>query len=264
MLTGRTEELARIRKAILGRHSLLLCGPAGSGKSALLTETLSSLPGAVRRNCILCDESRSPRTIYQSLIRSMASCGDSEILSRVEGDAGSADQVERWLRAQSSLRLRGLLRKAARAHPYCIFFDTPTSIPDGIYRLFQDWVWSGRTPVILLARGASEHELGRFARLFWHSGLHLSLQPLEPRSAEELLEAAIAQCGLSPFADSAFREFVIKHSERWPGRIMQLCKMASNVSYHYAGRIKLHTLAVDFLLEQDATLHSVQRGAQHV
>jgi hypothetical protein len=264
MLIGRTTEFLKLRQALLERRSLLVYGPAGSGKSALAAEVVNSLPLPVQNSLIsFAQSAASPRDLFHGLASSMALSGADEILARAGKEAGSATETNRWLAAQTSLRLRGILRSAARTHAYTIVLDSSVPIPEGAYRLLQEWVWSGRTPILLLARSSSERELGKVARLFWHDGLRLLLGALEPPFAVELLEDSIRRFGLARFADSAFRQFVFLHSERLPGRIIRLCEMASSDAYRWNGQIKLHTLAVDFLIEQNAIASPVVRAASH-
>jgi hypothetical protein len=260
MLIGREHERAKLSEAISERRSLLVCGPADSGKSALLHEVLSFVVETIRRRCLVCTAEGTPNAIWLCLVQALGAAGDPEVLTRVENEAGSKQYFNRWAKAQTSLRLRGILRRAARAREYWIFFDTTAPLPDGTYRLLQEWVWSRRTPVILLARGSAQTELGKAAKLYWHSGLRLTLGPLDMVSAETLLEHTIARLRLTELADTEFRNFVLEQSARLPGSIVRLCELASDAAYHYEGHVKLHTLAVDFMLQQQ---RPSDRAARH-
>jgi hypothetical protein len=260
MLIGREREREKLCAAIAERRSLLVCGPAGSGKSALLQDALSCVDECLRRKCIVCATEGAPSVIWERLVRSLAEADDPDVLTRVENEAGSYQRFESWVQDQTSLRLRGILRRAARAREYSIFLDAAAPLPDGTYRLLQEWVWSGRTPVILLGRGLTQHELGKAAQLYWHEGLRLSLGPLNLVSAEALLDQTIERLHLAELADVEFRDFVLEQSARLPGRIEGLCELASNEAYHYEGRVKLRTLAVDFLLQQQPP---ARRAAHH-
>jgi Cdc6-like AAA superfamily ATPase len=264
MFVGRAGETERLREAILARQSLLVYGPADSGKSALLQETLSSLPDSARRNCIICHSCESPRSMWQDLVRSLGKANAPQVLSRVKRESGSQASLEHWLDKQSSLRLRGILRRAMRDGSYCVFIDVPRILPTGAYRLLQEWVWSGRTPVFLLARGATEHELGRVAQLFWHEGLQLKLGPLQPEDAESLLENSITHFRLRRIADKEFRDFVLARYAGLPGKIVRLCELASHSAYQSGGHVKLHTLAIDLemqtLIEPRTALGANQNG----
>ncbi|MGB9464577.1 MAG: ATP-binding protein [Candidatus Acidiferrum sp.] len=250
MLIGRERQRAKLCAAIAERRSLLVFGPAGSGKSALLQDALSGVDNRIRQRCIVCVADGPPSMIWERLVQALAAAGDPEVLTRVENEAGSFQRLENWARTQTSLRLRGILRRAARSREYSIFLDAAGPLPDGTYRLLQEWVWSARTPVILLGRGSTQHELGKAAQLYWHDGLRLNLGPLDLESAQALLEQTIERFHVTELADDAFRGFVLEQSERLPGRIALLCELASSAAYHYEGHVKLHTLAVDFMLQQ--------------
>jgi hypothetical protein len=201
--------------------------------------------------------------MWQALMRSLGEAGDPQVTSRVESECGSSGSLELWIDSQSSLRLRGLLRLAMRTGSYDVFIDAPGPLPEGAYRLLQEWVWSGRTPVFLLARGNAEQDLGRVARLYWHSGLQLELGPLASNEAENLLQHSIKRLRLTKLADAEFRDFVIAQSGGLPGRIVHLCELASQNMYQYDGHIKLHTLAVDFTMRTGAGLRPFVRAVNH-
>jgi hypothetical protein len=260
MFIGRATEMSRLREAILARRSLLVYGPAGSGKTALLEETLASLPSAVRKTCIVCDSCDSPKVLWRQLVQLLAEMHDSQVLSRVQRERDDVNSLDRWLDEQSSLRLRGILRHATRDAAYFVFIDSTAPLPAGVYRLLQEWVWSGCTPVFLLARGSTEHDLGRVARLYWHDSLRLELGSLLPEDAENLLKHAIARFRLAQLADAEFRAFVLKQSACLPGGILRLCELGSQSAYHYNGHLKLHTLAIDFQMQIQGELRTRLRA----
>ncbi len=249
MLNGRKRELATLRKAILGRQSLLVHGSAGTGKTALLAEALTSLPSRIRRMCLVCPAGESPRVIWRHLVLSLAEADDPQVMLRVRRDCGGTACVDRWLKKQPSLRLRGILRRAMHGRAYWVFLDTTAPLPDGVYSLLQDWIWSRRTPVILFGRGSTERDVGKVARLFWHSGMLLELLPLPAPDQQAVLEQSIARFNLSAIADGRFRDFILKSAAGLPGAVVRLCELASQSFYQSDGHIKLHTLAVDFLMQ---------------
>ncbi len=264
MLIGREFELSQITAAIRERHSLLVYGPAGSGKSALLQVALASLPEEVRHRCFAALAEGMPHAIWQNLIRCLFAARDPEVMCRVTSEAASIERFERWLTAQTSLRLRGILRRATWPGQYCFVLEAAGPVPDAVCRVLKEWIWSGRTPVILLGRGKNESELGRAAKLYWHEGMRLSLGSLEAAAAEALIRHCIKRFGLAGFADDEFFDFVLQQSERLPGRIIRLCELAADPRYQFDGHIKTHILTVDFLLEcgalPDAAKQAARRG----
>lgn len=260
MLVGREREIARLCEAIRERKSLLIYGSAGSGKSALLETVLSRFTPPVRQRFVVAAAAASPVLIWQNLVLALSREHDPEVLRRVKEEVGPGNFVDNWIAAQTSLRLRGVLRHAARLGEYSIFLDAHIPLPDGVYRLLQEWIWSGRTPVVLLARGSTPPEIGKVAQLYWHDGLRLALKPLDAASAETLLDQSIMRCNLARSANSEFREFVLKRSSGLPGPLIRLCELASQPAYQYDGQIKLHSLSIDLMLEE---LKPVQ-DAHHV
>lgn len=250
MLVGREREIARLYEAIKQRQSLLLYGSAGSGKSALLETVISRFAPTARQRFIVAGAAASPILIWRNIILALSRAHDPEVLCRVGEDAGSRKRGETWIAAQASLRLRGVLRHAVRSREYSIFLDAQTPLPDGVYRLLQEWIWSGRTPVVLLARGSTRPEIGRVAQLYWHDGLRLGLSSLDPASADTLLDQAIMRCNLARSANSEFREFALNRSSRLPGPLIRLCELASQPAYQHDGQIKLHSLSIGLMLEE--------------
>jgi hypothetical protein len=263
MIIGRHSEIHRLRQTILERRSLLIYGKPGAGKTSLLAEALLSVPEGAREKCICCEVQDSPHALLQRLALGFAEAGSGEVLSRVRKELGSADRFGRWTRSQTSLRLRGVLREASRAGNYSVFFDTASRMPDGIYRLLQHWIWTGRTPVVILARSSQESELGRAARLFWHQGLRMELGPLPSVAANQLFEHCLERFGLETIAEEDFREFVRQESGGLPGAIQDLCQMAAEAKYRFEDRIKLHTLRIDFRIKNSSVERPALRVANH-
>jgi AAA ATPase domain len=260
VLVGRERERAALRKTIAERKSLLVCGPPGSGKTVLLEDALGSMTENRRQKFIVCAADGPPEALWRRIAEALGNAGYPEVLERVEREAGSRLALEDWVRSQTSLRLRGVLRLAARGRGHSLFLDASAPLADGTYRLLQEWVWSARVPVILLGRGATEHEIGKAAKLYWHDGMRLHVGPLDPGSARTLIEIQIERFQLRRVADVEFREFVLEQSERLPGGIVRLCEMASHAAYQCEGQLKLHTLAVDFAMRAP---QPIRRAARH-
>jgi len=250
MLIGRETEFSRLRSAILARESLLLWGPPASGKSALMREVLASLPDEIRRSCLVCYSASPPHAVWAELLRALAHARDPLVSDRIRTETRSPLGLDAWLGQQTSLRMRGLLHRATRAGEYLVFFDPSHSLSDGIYRTLQLWCWSRKTPVYLSARGSDAQGAGKCSRLFWHDGLRLPLGPLSRAAAETLLALCMERFELGEVAGDEFREFALVKSGLLPGVVVRICALAALPQYRSHGRLKLHTLAADWLLER--------------
>jgi energy-coupling factor transporter ATP-binding protein EcfA2 len=261
MLIGREFELNQIIDALRNRRSLLVCGPAGSGKSALLEAALASMPQETRRQCLVTSVEGTPHAIWQRLTNCLFEAREPEVIRRVTSEIPASGRFERWLAAQTSLRLRAILRRATWPGQYSFALDAARPVPDAVCRLLKEWIWSGRAPVILLGRGMTESELGRAAKLYWHDGMRLSLGPLEDSAAHALFRRCVARFDLADVADDEFLAFVLQQSGRLPGRILHLCRLAADPRYRFDGRIKTHTLAVDFRLHNSKPIAHAQSSS---
>ncbi len=264
-LIGRKKELHRLREAIRRRESLLLWGAHGSGKTALIESALRELPPATRSACLVCSGAQSPKELWRQVIERLAAAADPEVLLRWHAEEASGRTPSRWAAGQSSVRLRGIFTRALRARDYWLFLDHLPLLSPAIFRVLKGVTWSRRTPVYLTANKAPGEEPTRnAARLFWHSGMRLELGPLAPEDAALLFHRCIAGYALSKLDLAELRSMILECGGGLPGAIVRLCEMASQTAYQSAGRVKTHTLAIDFRLQcRAAELHSLSGPSRH-
>lgn len=243
---GREAELARLEQAIRERKSLLLSGAADSGKSALVSQAIARLPQRDARWCVLATGSGSPLEILRTIALGFAD--DPLFKLKFRADTGYGASYSHWVKAQTSLRLRGLLYKAAGAGQYRIFLEDLAPMTHMLARIVKELMWNQTTPVYAVARGWTYMELGHAAPLYWNDQLRLHVGALPSAKAKELLEFSIRQHGLSGFDLSGFREDILEFSGMLPGAILRMCEAAADSHYHFEGRIKTRLLHVDYLV----------------
>jgi hypothetical protein len=149
---------------------------------------------------------------------------------------------------QSSLRLRGLLYRAAGAGEYWIFLEDLAPMSHLLTRIVKELMWNQKTPVYAIGPGWTYTELGHGAQLYWNDRQRLHVGAMPPAAAKELLEFAIRQFGLSRFDLEGFREDILHFSAMLPGAIVRMCAAAADGQYHFDGRIKTKLLHVDYLV----------------
>jgi hypothetical protein len=243
---GRQGELARLKEAIRKRESLLIWGVPDSGKSALLARALAEVPEKIARQCILATGSGTPQEILRSIAQGLTE--DPLFKAKFRADTGYGASFPQWVKYQTSLRLRGLLYRAAAAAEYWIFLEDLAPMTHNLTRIVKELMWNHKTPIYAVAPGCTYNELGHAAQLYWNDRQRLHVGALSVPAAKELLEWSIRRHRLARFDLERFREDVLEFSGVLPGAIVRMCAAAEDAHYHFEGRIKTKLLHVDYLL----------------
>jgi hypothetical protein len=244
---GRRNELARMGEAIRKRESLLVWGAQDSGKTVLVARALSELPERIAKRCICTRCVGSPRDILRGIAQGFAD--DPLFRSKFRADAGYGASFSHWIRQQTSLRLRGLLYRAAGVGEYWIFLEDVAPMTQVLARIVKELMINQDTPIYAIAPGSTYLELGHAAQLYWNDQQRLRVGALSPSAANELLEWAIRKFGLAQFDLDGFREDILEFSGLLPGAMLRMCEAATNSHYHFDGRIKTKLLHVDYLMK---------------
>lgn len=246
---GREAEAERLRAAIGKRVGLAVCGPADAGKTALVRHVIARLPKAVAKGCIYTPLRGAPHEALARLLEEMHARGDALLKQKFRSETGRGAEFSSWVEQQTSLRMRGLLYRAAEAGSYCLILDDVAGLSDAYARIVKELSWMRGTPVYLVARGWTEQELGRAARLYWNDELRLEVGPLELRATRELLEHCIRRYGLARLNLDGFREGIVRLSGRLPGAVVKMCARAGDAQYHFGDRIETRLLHVDYMMQ---------------
>jgi len=257
---GRQHELARLQDAIRKRESLLIWGASNSGKSALVARALSNLPEKIRRRCVCVRGNGTPQEILREIAQGFVE--DPLFRSKFRAETGFEASFSHWVKAQTSLRLRGLLYHAAGAGEYWIFLDDLAPMTHILTRIIKQLMLNQETPIYAIAKGWTYNELGHGAQLYWNNRQWLHVGELTLPAAKELLEVCIRRFGLGRFDLEGFREDILEFSGLLPGVILKMCAAAAGGHYHYEGRIKTKLLHVDYLMNHSERCprSSVRKG----
>lgn len=244
---GRKTELSRLREAIRRRESLLVWGASDSGKTTLVARALSELPDRMAKRCICTKGAGSPHDILRGIAQGFAD--DPLFRSKFRAETGYGASFSHWVKAQTSLRLRGLLYRAAGSGEYWIFLEDLAPMTHMLTRIVKELMINQDTPIYSIAPGWTYRELGHAAQLYWNDQQRLPVGSLSLAAANELLEWAIQRFDLSNFDLDGFREDILEFSGLLPGAILRMCQAATDRHYHFDGRIKTKLLHVDYLMK---------------
>jgi len=253
----REVETRRLRDAILSRQSLMICGPAGIGKTALVSRVLADLPPRLATHCLYLGSIKDLPDLLRQLVRRLYTARDASLRRQLVAEGVSATTFDVWVKAQSSSRLRGALYRAVGAGDYKLFFDHLPPLTRAVANVIKELFWMRKTPVYLLPLAYSEQSFLHASRFFyWGDRERLLLGPLPNSAARELLESCIQQVGLPRFDLQGFREEVLELSGRVPGAITAMCALAADPRYQFGNRIKTKTIYLDYLMKGHDSIRS--------
>ena len=240
-LVGLRDEYQRLMTSLQERQPLLILGPAGSGKSALISAVLNDLPGTSR--VIALAHSPQLHDLLINLSRSLVKI-DHRAFRKFAKTNG---EPERWLSQQTSVHLRGLLWAALEAEPLAIILDGVSHAGFPTYRFLQRLYF---TPgMVLLAAARGQAALGALSRLFWDPRNIIHLRPLNEVESNYVFDLAVRHFNLGNLDVEEFREKVLDAARGNPGQLIEMCRLASNPMYISGTHIKFAPLRIDVLMK---------------
>lgn len=242
---GREAESLRLRRALLNRDSLLVSGPRGSGKTALISSTLRGLDDDLARRCFYLSGAKGLQDFLRRLVSQLREAEDPTLAAQLRAEAVRPENFKNWLRAQPSSRLKGALYRSAGSGKYRIFLDHVPPLTHAMAKVVKELVRMRETPVYLAARGDDERAVGHVADLYWNPVARLELRRLPEAAARDLLEHGIREYRLEKFDLDEFRAAVLHLSGRLPGAILDMCALAADLRYRYGNRIKTRLVHID-------------------
>jgi hypothetical protein len=224
-LLGLETERNRIALALRRRQPLLVLGPAGSGKTALIRAALADWG----QETMYLKYSASLHRLLVDLARLA--------LPRRAHDYSS----------QASVRLKGLLWTFLEAEPRILVLDGVERASFPTYRFFQRLYHAEGMALIVAAKSATL--LGAMGRLFWDPRAFIHIPPLSHAHASQLFDLAAGRFGLGHLDLEEFRGKALESANGNPGQIIEMCRLASNPIYVGGRHIRFAPLRMDALMK---------------
>jgi hypothetical protein len=243
-LFSRDKLLQEIEQRLQDGHKVLLVGPEGIGKSALIQALLDSgLDRRLDRAVVACRESTGVRAIVD------AAEGGAEPFC-----AGSGTRAEKaWARGKPGRPKGGLrdrrsaLYRRVQQGQWLFVLDHLSSCDPGIRHLLE-YLFDYDVLALGAARGAQATDLGNVAKTLWRWDL-VRVPPLGMAACKQLLKSLTCNWPLDPDRLGQFGHRLLQLADGIPGRIVVICRRARALLDRAEGRIDPSLLWLDWLAE---------------
>jgi len=245
----RDNEARRLDGAIRKRTSLVIFGPAGMGKTALVRQVIHRLPPDLAASCLYIPGMKDLPDLLRQLVRRLHDLEDPHLRRDLHSVGISALTFEPWLKEQSSSHLKGVMYRTLEQGDYRVFLDHVPHLTHAVAQVIKELFWMRNAPVYLMVRDELEQHLQPFYRSFyWGDRERLALPALPAAAAEELLENCIKRLNISRLDLTGFRDAVLKLSKRVPGAIVKMCALAADPRFQYGSRVMIRSIYINYLM----------------
>jgi len=221
-IIGREKECTVITNFINQRKSIIVFGPEGVGKTAVLNSVLTGLPG-LNKICSL-----ESKTLKESLLNFMASI--------------SFDK--KTVNGANTLALKKLFYGIlARNKPEYIIFDHIERVEPKFYSFFE-YLIEAKIPLVVLSRGLGKKEIGHL-RMSSFNFEKVEIANMEKPVADALIEHFIKEFGIKIAKEDEFKKQIFHSSQGNPKIIKGLCFLARDVKYQKSGGLDVKLMDLD-------------------
>ena len=230
----RCDELKLIRDRLAQRHSFLVHGPGGVGKTLLLKAVLPEF-----RDILYSDSNATPQALYRKLAELLWSTGH-PVFTRT-CPRGTAS-----LQAKNAVSLKGLLRQALLDSKYLLVLDHLMRPSQAMAASIRELMLHWSVPVVAVTRSAHMEDAGFVLPLFADRRDKLALRNFDADVATEFAAACAQKEGLHADNLAQFLERVAEYSAGNPGAILRMIRLAREPRYVQENQIKIAPLYIDY------------------
>ena len=230
---GRAAELGQLRKRVTARHSFLLHGPVGVGKSLLLSAVCEQVS-----DVLYSDENPAPHVLYRNLAEALLRVGN-RILAE-SCPCGPASVA-----SKTAVALKGLVRDALHDSSYLVVLDHLVRPSQALAAAIRELMLYCAVPVIAVSRSPHMEDAGFALSFFPDRTERLGLRNFDSETSRRFAAWAVERERLTAQNLSEFLVKIVEYSQGNPGTMLQMVRMATSSRYNHAGHIKIAPLYID-------------------
>jgi hypothetical protein len=145
----------------------------------------------------------------------------------------------------TSMHLKPLVLNALRANPAVVVVEDLESRDPRMYRFLQELYYIPGASLIVTAR--SMDWIGYVRKLLWDPREKIEMKPLSRTESIELFEHAARIFRLDSIDLNDFRNKVMEAAHGNPGKMIAMCRLATQPEYRSGRHIKFLPLRMDML-----------------
>lgn len=233
---ARESELKMLREHFAARRSLLLHGPAGVGKTLLLSVICPEFPVV-----LYSPQNAAPQETYRNLAMALLTAGEPVLTKAFP--CGPVDAQKK-----AALALKGILRDVLTDSKYVIVLDHLERPSQSLATSIRELKVNCSVPVVAVSRSQHMEDAGFVLSLFPERREKLALRNFDRKTATEFARQCAQGQGLMAANREQFLDAVVQYSEGNPRAILQMVGMAGQPEYGHNGNIKITPLYIDYKL----------------
>jgi hypothetical protein len=230
----RIEELKLLRDRLAQRHSFLLHGPAGVGKTLLLRAVLPQFA-----DILYSGSNATPQALYRNIAELLLSTGHPVFTSACPNGTAS-------LQAKSTVSLKGLLRQALLDSKYLVVLDHLARPSQSLAASIRELMHYCSVPIVAVTRSAHMEDAGFVLPLFSDRRDKVALRNFDPDVATAFATTCAQKEGLHAENLGQFLERVVEYSAGNPGALRSMIRLARQPRYVHENQIKIAPLYIDY------------------
>ena len=231
---GRAEELEHLRQRLALRRPFLFHGPAGAGKTLLLSAVLPDVP-----DILYSRSNPSPQALFRTLAELLLTAGHPVFAKSCPNGSAS-------LQAKSAVSLKGLVRDAMLNSRYLVVLDHLMRPSQALAASIREVMLNWSAPVIAVARSAHMEDVGFVSPLFPDRKDKFPLPNFDPEVAEQFAATFARREALQADNLGQFLARVVEYSDGNPGAMLKMIRLGRDPKYFHGNQIKITPLYIDY------------------